>query len=181
MKCKSVLILMAGAVLGVCAGAVTIAQTKRVSAKATFTGQVVRTQLSENPPSWSVRVTGPVQILGIGVGTAEIVYDKVEVAPGGNNLQGAAMEGTGTLTLATGDKASGAIRWLTSPTADPNVLAIVGTLTVTSGTGRFANAKGAGIAVGQGTLSTNQVRLTLDGYLEGLGDAGPRTPGFGQR
>jgi hypothetical protein len=181
MKRKSVVVLLSTAVLGLCFAAVTIAQAKRVPVRATFTGQIQRTQTSETPPAWSVKATGPIQIMGLGAGTIELVYDKVELAPAGDNLQAGATEGTGTLTLATGDKAFGTIRWLTSPTSDPNVLSIVGTVTVTGGTGRFANAKGSGIAVGEGNVPKNEVRFTLQGFLEGLGAPEPRTPGFGPR
>jgi hypothetical protein len=86
----------------------------------------------------------------VGVGTAEITYDRVDLAPGGNNLQSGGTDGNGVVTLANGDKLFGTFRWLTSPTVNPDILAIVGTLTVTSGTGLFKDARGSAIAIGDG-------------------------------
>ena len=174
MTRKRVAGVLMGAALVLCFAAGSIAAGRRIPVKGTFAGQIQRIKLSET--SWSVKVTGNVRIANVGLGTAEITYDKVDLAPAGDNLQPGSTDGTGVITLANGDKLFGTFRWLTSPTANPDVLAIVGTLTVTSGTGLFKDARGSGIAVGRGNVPTNAVSLSLDGFLEGVS---LRRPGFG--
>jgi hypothetical protein len=132
-----------------------------------FDGTLQRTRVATDPPTWNILVTGRLQLAGFGVGTAELRYDGVRLAPGGNNLAGDD-EGIGVFTLRNGDPAFGTIRGLTSPTRDPDVLAIVGTLKVTHGTGILSNVTGTGIAVGEGRVSTGAVTFSLHGDLEGV-------------
>lgn len=132
-----------------------------------FKGTLEREQVSTAPPAWDIVLTGRLQVAGLGVGTARVTYDGVQLGPEGNNLVGTEA-GEGVFTFRSGDQAFGAIRWLTTPTRDPDVLTIVGTLAVTGGTGVFAEATGHGIAVGQGRVSTGEVTFEIDGFLKGV-------------
>jgi hypothetical protein len=167
-------ITLLGTVLVMCVVTVSNPAVGTVAVQGTFTGTVERAQTSTDPPAWSVRVVGPVQIAGLGVGTAVLTYDRVELAPGGRSLQPGSFEGSGVITLSTGDRAFGTLRFLTSRTVDPNVLALVGTIQVTGGTGPFQNVTGSGTAIGRGNVATNQINLSLDGFLEGVSFSGVR-------
>jgi hypothetical protein len=77
--------------------------------------------------------------------------------------------GTGVLTAANGDKLFLNTSGVACPTAQPGVLTISGTQTVTGGTGRFAGASGSlGVS---GTTNTNTGALTyrLEGSITSPG------------
>jgi hypothetical protein len=173
MNRKSVTILAIGSALVLGAATMTLSARNRLPIRGTFTGKLLQTPISQDPPAWSIRAAGKLRLAGIGVGTAEISYDRVDLAPGGNNLLAGAEPGRGVFTLSNGSQGFGTVRWLTVPTEDPNVLAIVGTLSVTHGTGVLANFRGHATAIGRGNVTTGEVAFSVEGFLERVPPPGP--------
>ena len=71
----------------------------------------------------------------------------------------------GTFTGANGDGISYTVHQQLCPTASQGVFAGVGSYTITGGTGRFANATGAGSFNGLGDFVALKYQCTLDGTI----------------
>jgi hypothetical protein len=133
--------------------------------KGKFGGTLQRKSLSST--SWSVKANGIAVISGVGTGKMEIVHENLSLVEGGAiNLAPSIPLGTAKFTAANGDMLQGTFQWLAAPAFKPNVLSIVGTITVTGGTGQFAGASGHGISVGQGNIPNSFVSFTFEGFLD---------------